>query len=751
MEEKQLKMRPYARLLAMLGDQLIKNELIAIIELVKNSYDADASWVKISFNNFRDDFSIQNNSSITIEDDGIGMTLEKIEKHWVNPATPIKILEKKKNQFTKSRRVIQGEKGIGRFALLKLGKKIKVVTRSIGEDIEHVVSFDFSKFDNEYLSENGKEKNLFLDDLNISVISQNPKVIKEEQITLHTMNIIRRPYGTRIEISELKNSWSSLKIEDVYSDIIKLQSIMIQGDAKSDSDFKVQFYKDNKYIALKEKYIEDLKEIINNKAVFRIDNGKYIEGNQEFKFKINDKLKTINIKNPDITGLKIFKDNFGDGGKKLDLKKIRKTECGSFTFSFYIFDFAAKVSSKYKLDKEEKKTIRKHRIYLYRDGIRVYPYGNPDDDWLQIDVDRGTISAGYFLSNDQVVGFVYISQKENPKLKDKTNREGLIEEGNATEDFIALLKIFLAYIRAKYYARYRESLKERNLQELFRTELISKNFLKLKAELKDSKDLLNLVSDTEKKYRNERKYLILRAEITEDLAGVGLSVETASHDIMLMMNKSLISLDSLIKDALHGNNLDIKILLDELQSIRGSLGFVESQLKDIQLLFRSSKLRSKNIRVFEILEKVKRIFDKTLKDDHIKLTINTIGPPLIAKTTDAVLLQLFLNLFDNSVYWLRQIDNDNKEITITFDGVKSVLIFSDNGPGVHKDDIPYIFEPFYSGKGEEGRGLGLYIARQLLERYEYSIDLSTTKPYNIMSGANFVVSFISTEKDNDNF
>ena len=74
------------------------------------------------------------------------------------------------------------------------------------------------------------------------------------------------------------------------------------------------------------------------------------------------------------------------------------------------------------------------------------------------------------------------------------------------------------------------------------------------------------------------------------------------------------------------------------------------------------------------------------------------------------------------------------------------MVFADNGPGVDKDDVPYIFEPFYSGKGEEGRGLGLYIARQLLERNDYSIELADLKSEKILAGANFAVNFVSEEQ-----
>lgn len=85
-----LTIRPYARLLTMLGDQLIKNEQIAVLELIKNSYDADAEWVLLSFENFNSDGTTRADSKIIIEDNGEGMTKEIIEKAWMSPATPNK-------------------------------------------------------------------------------------------------------------------------------------------------------------------------------------------------------------------------------------------------------------------------------------------------------------------------------------------------------------------------------------------------------------------------------------------------------------------------------------------------------------------------------------------------------------------------------------------------------------------------------------------------------------------------------------
>ena len=191
-----------------------------------------------------------------------------------------------------------------------------------------------------------------------------------------------------------------------------------------------------------------------------------------------------------VTGLNVFVERFGKGGKELE---DRKTDCGFFNFAFFIFDFAtSNVPAKYLLDKDDREIIRDHRIYLYRDGIRVYPYGEPEDDWLGIDIHRGTVSAAQFLSNDQVVGYVNITQEENPKLKDKTNREGLIEEGNATDDFIALLRTILRYIRAYEFKKYRLGIKRKDAHDIFRTEQVQREFDRIREAAKDNKQVLNL-------------------------------------------------------------------------------------------------------------------------------------------------------------------------------------------------------------------------------------------------------------------
>ncbi len=441
------KIRPYARLLTMLGEQLIKNECIALMELIKNSYDADASWVRVSFINFGDDFEIQDDSKIVIEDDGSGMTYDTITKHWMNPATPDKKIKRNEGKAVtpKKKRVIQGEKGIGRFAMLKLGKTVNVITRPELSPIEYEITYDFRKYDNDFLTLNEKPTELFLEDLSINLDSHPAKYIVESPLTLGIHSTIREPHGTKIEIGALKGIWTKQKIETIFQDISSLTSsfesivnisLNQNGEIIKNDDFQILLYKENEMLNFQQGFDEKLIILLTERAVFRLESGEFNAKEKTFTYLENGHKKCLSIRDPHFTGLRTFSKHFGKGGEILDKRNI---ECGSFHFGFYIFDFSSKAAPSHKLDAEDKQIIKRHRIYLYRDNVRVYPYGEPDDDWLKIDAYRGTISAGDFLSNDQVVGYINITSEANPRLKDKTNREGLIEDGNATEDFIVLI------------------------------------------------------------------------------------------------------------------------------------------------------------------------------------------------------------------------------------------------------------------------------------------------------------------------
>ena len=744
-----LKIRPYARLLTMLGDQLIKNEQIAVTELMKNSYDADADWVKVSFENFGDNFKIQDNSRIIIEDNGCGMTHDVITKAWMNPATPNKHTKDISAQRTDGGRVIQGEKGIGRFAILKLGRTIEMVTRPKNGNEEYSLVFDFNKYDEDFLKENNEEKEIFLEQLGFNLEVRRPEVFVPRKVTVDdkTFDGLDNAKGTRITISNLRGAWSEKKFQSLTDSFEKFKGMFGTLESSSDNDNGVKEFTigliHNGEAFVSASRADNLAAISEQKAVFAVQGGKYDNVSQVLTFNLNGLPKTLELDDPDVKGLRVFRDRF----LLEDNKTYRKvTDFGPFTFDFYIFDLNAKDDSRYGLNEGQKKIVKEHRVYLLRDGVRVLPYGNPDDDWLMIDMMRGTISAGITFSNDQVVGRVNITKANNEHLKDKTNREGLIDDDYYTQDFICVIQTLLAYLRKTAYKKYLDNQKKKDSIENQRKDAVKNAIEILTEQFSDNKTASTLITQLKSSYQKEKQYLLERAERTESLAAVGLSVETTSHDIMLMMNRGLDNLASLMKDSM-SPNYDPRVASEQLQKLYGIFTYVGNQIKDMQQLFVSSKQRRKHLRVKDLLDKVIRLYANIMERNGIDVKVDVVGSPLIAVCTDADLLQLLINLFDNAVYWLSVTGKPKKNILVTLDGNAQQMLFSDDGCGVRQDDAPYIFDAFFSGKGEEGRGLGLYISKKVLERNDYTIRLAEFSDEKKLSGANFVIPFVKQEQD----
>ena len=741
MKPEVLQIRPYARLLTMLGDQLIKNERIALVELIKNAYDADANRVEVRFESFRDDMTHDANSRIVVRDDGVGMSPEIVRTRWMNPAGPHKYLDKQKGKerSPNKNRVIQGEKGIGRFAVLKLGKVITVTTRQRSADSEMVLTYDFSRFDDDFVSEDGHSKDIFLDEIKIDCRQSAPKQLPGAD-----------GHGTVIEVRNLKGDWSDEIVSQLCRDVSNLTDPVSRLTRRETDDaFEIAIFRNGEPWPVSSDEAESLRALIEDKAVLNIS-GCFRSSESRFAFQIDNDSVEVALRDSKITGLWVWRQRHGRASGNLhgqiSMFVPRETDytCGDFAFQFYVFDFARGIDGRYMLTQAEKDQLKGHRVYLYRDNVRVYPYGDPDDDWLNIDVTRGTGRAGNFFSNDQLIGWIEITQKDNPNLRDKTNREGLIETGGAARDLVFLVQLFLSYVKQYPFARYQQRQQRRNTARTVRDDAVTRNLADLQKNVEKSKNevLARQVVNVSSSYEQERAYLVQRAETTEDLAGVGLSVEMASHDIMLLVHRAREVARGLSQSAgSEGSKVreQAEVLLRMLQQITDSM-------KEVQVLFKSSRRRRAVLQVEPILERIHKLYKALLQQRNIRYQNVTVGEsPLVANTTDGVIMQVLVNLFDNACYWLEAVGPAKREICVTTDGKQGRMIFSDSGPGIDSDDLPYIFEPFYSGKGQSGRGLGLYIARQLLERHGYRIEVGNDRQ-RVLQGANFVVSFVQEER-----
>ena len=402
-------------------------------------------------------------------------------------------------------------------------------------------------------------------------------------------------------------------------------------------------------------------------------------------------------------------------------------------------------------DSEFKKFLREHRTYVYRDNIRVYPYGDFDNDWLKLDIYRGLVKASYYLSNDQLIGYVNITAEKNEQLRDKTNREGLLEQGTAYEDFRLLILSALNSLNTEFYkARIRtpkpKHKKDRKNDLYLQSELVNKRINKLETHLEQTKDVAGkkLLTTLNKDYLKEQNIVSRQINLVEDLAGVGIAVDATSHDIRVMVDRAYETSSDLISFT-NAKKPDIDKIKNCAIHLQEQVMLVKSLLEGIQPLFRSARRRKKQLNITEIIKKVEGYFKKPLKAHNINVEYEIIGVPLIIPSNEGILLQLFINLFDNSAYWIQTNNVANPEIRILVDGDNGYVVFSDNGPGVDKDNVDYIFEPFFSTKGIEGRGLGLFIARQLTDKYEYDLYYLDNKDRMALSGANFKIDFIEQE------
>ena len=132
---------------------------------------------------------------------------------------------------------------------------------------------------------------------------------------------------------------------------------------------------------------ESLKALIEDKAVLNVQ-GRFRSSERSFSLRIEEERHEVSLRNPKIIGLWVWRKRFGKALSNVEAQMsmpfAADTEyaCGDFAFQFYVFDFARSIDGRYRLSQLEKDRLKEHRIYLYRDDMRVYPYGDPEDDWL---------------------------------------------------------------------------------------------------------------------------------------------------------------------------------------------------------------------------------------------------------------------------------------------------------------------------------------------------------------------------------
>lgn len=370
--------KPYARLMNIIGDQLITDKKVAVIEVVKNSYDADAENVQVRFfnmNNYGKTYLTEKEQPyIEIEDDGDGMTLKTITDVWLRPATPSKLDKKKQKQNkTAKGRIIQGEKGIGRFAIHKLGEKIELYTKATGDD-EIKLEMDFTEFNPEkadLFNQPPAEYKLLEEVHNSWFVNNPPEEIKKEK-------------GTLIRIYNLRENWKENDFEELYKSIQRLIPPTDENAEKLGvnfkQDFSIEVYKNGEIYSSED--VTTFKDVI-ERAQFTMIGTVSKDGVLNFEYKSTSPVRNFEREINLLSKEQLAKNNYMSYAIERGFKDKHIPTCGTFSFTFYAFDLSK--PDKTILNKDIERFIKDNFVFVLRDGVRVYPYGEKGIDWLNLD------------------------------------------------------------------------------------------------------------------------------------------------------------------------------------------------------------------------------------------------------------------------------------------------------------------------------------------------------------------------------
>lgn len=369
-----LNFRVSAELKNILGRDLITSPDIAILELVKNSYDAHASKVEITFDN----------DYLCIADNGKGMSKSDLIEKWLFVAYSAKSDgTEDKSYRSKFNRHYAGAKGIGRMSCDRLARHLKLSTRSFEENKTEILYVDWSVFEHDKLAE--------FDTIDIPHETTNE--IPHFPWDCHT--------GTILEFSDLHIQWSR-------DDILRLKKSlekMINPFSGTDDDFQIEI------IAPKMKEEDEKTDSFHEQVNGVIENS------------IADvlKLKTTQIESRIENGI-INTSLFDRGIKMYEIEEsnIKFSKLSSASISLFYLNRAAKYNFTAKMGVEP---IRYGNVFLFRNGFRIFPFGESGDDSWGI---NKRLQQGYnrFLSTRELFGRVDVETDDVNLIKEVSSRDG---------------------------------------------------------------------------------------------------------------------------------------------------------------------------------------------------------------------------------------------------------------------------------------------------------------------------------------
>lgn len=730
MTRKLLAKKPFdmsARVPMQLGRESISSSTVAVSELIKNAYDADAENVDLEFY-LREHPAL---ASMVLKDDGSGMAVDALYNHWLKIGTDSKFGVERSNY---KHRVMTGAKGLGRLGLDRLCKKVILYTKVEGADTVTQLVVDWRKYE-------GKNTSIF--------------DIKHEvyELTLPVRDkygdifVSLKEKGTYMVLIGLRDNWNAEFLKDLKEELRLLIS-----PYRSINDFSISLTQ----VRAEQKVIKE-----------RIDSQEILEA-------ASWKVKAV----VDDSGrVKLTFTNNNSGEKVTQIPTPWKHWVsnqgnmplfGPLEFEFYYMLTTREYWTKAGMTRTNWSDFMKlnQGVRIYRDEFRVRPYGEPvgKGDWLDIGLRKasspgGIKQGGWRIGPNQIIGAVSISKTKNAILNDQANREGIVEN-----DAFMQLRMFATKVISAFELLAHKDAQdddEIDLSEELKTiflhsdealsgviEELKKTFSKKRGKKRQKKPAAHTVyqriRDLErakvaheraveayyKELEKERKQLEEQKDTLTNLASIGVLTVCFGHEIKTHSAIALENARELLDVFEDSRDGTIQLNYDSLTEITNDVidgtkyvnSFSELAINNVKP---DKRKRVKN-NVPEIFRYIFELMKSTFENMGLVYSINFKGileSDFEVRSYRIDWESIAINFITNAIWAISQKPRDQRKIAVVFErvgGTKLRVGFLDSGCGLESGQETSIFLPMQSSKADRkgnviGTGMGLAIIKGQVE------------------------------------
>ncbi|HLP39549.1 sensor histidine kinase [Lacibacter sp.] len=673
-----------------LGEELNPSIDQSILELVKNSYDADATTCTVTLSNVSAE-----GGTVTIEDDGDGMDGSAIKNSYLVLGQSEKSFSKR----TRLNRIPAGSKGLGRLAALRMGTAVelesvplKVSNKLNKTKQKFAIKIDWNKFDSAKL----------VDDVIIRINSSKVSPSKSS--------------STTVSIKHLKNKVTERDIKKVARGLI-----LLADPFDDDPDaFKP---------VLKAPEFKELEKLVTKR---------YFDDADYHLSAVLDKDGNASAEILDYKGKVLFKATH----KEITVKrKNKKYNCPVTTFDLWAFILnSTSFSTRSTSLGEVKEWLNEFGgVHVYENGLRVNPYGNQGNDWLDMNLSRAR-SPEERPSTNTSIGVTRIRDSKG-LLKQKTDRSGFIEDDvfHEIKNFCQDALEWMAKKRLEIAEKKRAKSREQTASESTNSkEKVKEQINKLRTN--DRVQLVKAFESYDKAVQSQVNTLKAEVQLYRTLSTAGITAATFSHE----SNGNPIKVIKLNIDAIERRSKKFLVGRLEENQLSKPIGLIRRAINSLAVLgtatlklLSNEKRRITRVEVHDIIKNTLETFTPFLNGRDIKLRTELAKGTPYLRGSEAALESIFTNLLNNSLVAIENANPSERAMLIKTEIQEDVLVLtvSDNGTGIEGIALKDIWLPGQT-TNPNGTGLGLTIVRDAVMDLGGSVRANR---HGVLGGADLIV------------